>query len=525
MRIRVCALLPLLAAVAIPLQSDAPAAPLRSGRQILALIAAGCYEQWTPLTNPVRDAQEIRDILVERYWIDQVHELHEEQATKANIIRLLVRLQEEVQSDDSLLILYCGHGHLDRSSGLGFWVPVNGGTDPYEQQNWLPHTQLRGMLANIRARHLCLISDSCFAGDLLNATRSMPVATDGDYFRRAYARVSRQVLTSGATEIVPDTSDFAAQLKTALRDNTRPCLDTLMLYNEVRLGVTATVPLLGALAGTGHQEGGSFMLFLREGLQGAAAVAGLLAVGSERGGLVYVDGVPCGGTGSGPVEIPGLQIGEHRIRLVYDDGRQQEQRVALQEGATQNVFFFAPGEPSAALPAAARPDRLFAGTSLGMVFPVAASSDALGEGPYALATLAYDFGLRRSDIGVGLLAGAFPLSSDAYDYELLCLPVAVQLRYRRAMGPGFFLAADLGAGASLNRSTFSDPDVEAVTTFKLLVAPALRAGLPLGRRFELSAGAGILWVFFDGTPLTAISPGVRLEYALSTPTAAAAQHP
>jgi hypothetical protein len=142
-----------------------------------------------------------------------------------------------------------------------------------------------------------------------------------------------------------------------------------------------------------------------------------------------------------------------------------------------------------------------------------------------MAALAYDFGLRGSELGLGLLAGAFPLASDAYDYELLCLPVALELRYRRPLGSRLHLAADLGAGASLNRSTFTDPQAEAVSTFKLFLAPALRAGLPLGRRFELSAGAGFLFVFFDGTPLTAISPGVRLEYALSTPTAAAARHP
>jgi hypothetical protein len=37
-----------------------------------------------------------------------------------------------------------------------------------------------------------------------------------------------------------------------------------MLFNEVRLGVRGSTPLMGSLPGTGHQEGASFLLFARE---------------------------------------------------------------------------------------------------------------------------------------------------------------------------------------------------------------------------------------------------------------------
>jgi len=148
--------------------------PLQVGRQYLVVIAVSSYQQWTPLASPVRDAREIKDILVSRYRIDRLYELYDEQATKANILRLLVRLQEEIQLDDSLLILYSGHGHLDKSSNTGFWIPVNAGTEVYEQQNWLPHLQLRGLLANIKATHLFVISDSCFAVTLFRPPAPSP---------------------------------------------------------------------------------------------------------------------------------------------------------------------------------------------------------------------------------------------------------------------------------------------------------------------------------------------------------------
>lgn len=106
------------------------------------------------------------------------------------------------------------------------------------------------MISNIKASHILLISDSCFSGDILNTSRASLPEIDNDYFYKAYTRISRQVLTSGASETVPDVSEFARQFKFALERNTNSYLDPLMLYNEIRLGVKRTLPLLGNLKGT-----------------------------------------------------------------------------------------------------------------------------------------------------------------------------------------------------------------------------------------------------------------------------------
>jgi hypothetical protein len=241
-----------------------PVQPLKTGRQFLVVIGIGKYDNWMPLPDAAKDAREVRDILVGRYRIDERRELYDGQATKAAIIKLLEGLQKELKPDDSLLILYSGHGHLDRKSDTGFWIPVNAGTDVYEQLNWLPHIQLRGLISRMASTHVLVVSDSCFAGDLLYSTRDLPDPPDSQYLQKAYSLVSRLVLTSGATEPVPAASAFAAQLKSALKRNEEPFLDSLVLYNEVRMGMRSTIPLLGALPGAGHQEGASFLLFLRE---------------------------------------------------------------------------------------------------------------------------------------------------------------------------------------------------------------------------------------------------------------------
>lgn len=91
----------------------------------------------------------------------------------------------------------------------------------------------------MKSIHILLIVDSCFSGDIRNISRVISEATDAIeaidnvYFSKAFSKVSRQVLTSGASERVPDVSQFARALKLSLKD-------------------------------TGHQEGASFLLFKRQ---------------------------------------------------------------------------------------------------------------------------------------------------------------------------------------------------------------------------------------------------------------------
>jgi formylglycine-generating enzyme required for sulfatase activity len=41
-------------------------------------------------------------------------------------------------------------------------------------------------------------------------------------------------------------------------------IDSLKLYDEIRLGMKKTLPLLGEIKGTDHQQGGSFLFFLKK---------------------------------------------------------------------------------------------------------------------------------------------------------------------------------------------------------------------------------------------------------------------
>lgn len=132
------------------------------GKQWAVFIAIDRYKEWGPLSNPVKDARELKNILIENYYIDEVRELYDEDAMATNIRKLLVDLRQEVKMDDSVFVYYAGHGIMDENTNTGSWIPVDGRRDRFEQINWIPNIQIRNMLSMMDAKLMFLISDSCF---------------------------------------------------------------------------------------------------------------------------------------------------------------------------------------------------------------------------------------------------------------------------------------------------------------------------------------------------------------------------
>jgi hypothetical protein len=208
----------------------------------------------------------------------------------------------------------------------------------------------------MKARHIALIADSCFSGDFLNPTRGIAPTITNTYFKNAYSRISRQVLTSGASEAVPDESQFTRQLKLALEGNTSPYLDPLMLYNQIRLGVTQTTPLLGDLKDSGHQEGSSFLLFLKA-KQSMPPVAtsstqtskssfelekttANVSVVVKTSGTLLLDGIVQGQIPAGRIAaIKNLESGKHELTMQYENGETEKIPLDVESDAPVSVTF------------------------------------------------------------------------------------------------------------------------------------------------------------------------------------------
>jgi len=331
------------------------------GKQWAVFIAINRYQEWPPLTNPVRDAKEIRDILYENFYIDEVRELYDELATAAGIRQLLVNLRSQTGKDDSVFVFYAGHGHTDLNTNTGSWIPADGGRNEMAQTNWLPNIQVRNMLSQLPAKHVFLISDSCFSGDILDTNRGAAPQISSDYYKRAYSRVSRQVMTSGASETVPDASEFAMRLKNGLKRAEGTCIDPEYLFSTAGVReVKSTQPLLGVIRGSEHQDGGSFLFFRKQAQPtpaqehapnqpvavvsapalSASIVVGDINVTSEIAGIVMIDGVEIGSRikAGGTITVTNVSAGSTEVAVKDDNGKiTRAPAVMVRQGQTASV--------------------------------------------------------------------------------------------------------------------------------------------------------------------------------------------
>jgi class 3 adenylate cyclase len=222
------------------------------------------------LINARNDAKAVAEILEERYRFQEVNLLLDGEATKKAIYDAMRELIRVAGSGDSVLIYYSGHGEIDVHSKTkkdGWWLPrdaVSGDTFTY-----LENSMVRTVISNMKARHVLLISDSCYAGTLFGQTRSIPPIGERLY-RELYERQSRWGMTSGNKHPVSDVgagghSVFASQLLKVLKGNRQPYLSTQEIFNRIRYVVSNNseqTPICRPLQNTGD-EGGEFVFILK----------------------------------------------------------------------------------------------------------------------------------------------------------------------------------------------------------------------------------------------------------------------
>ncbi|HEY6085846.1 MAG TPA: caspase family protein, partial [Nitrospira sp.] len=232
------------------------------------IIGINDYQSAPKLRTAVADAQGMRQVLVERYGFkpEKIRVLLNGDATRSRIEGAFVKMAREASPSDSVLVYYAGHGQNSDDNQLAWWVPVEGNLD--EPGTWILDAAIRNYVAAMRARHVYVIADSCFSGNLFAQTRALPTVTD-KYYAKLYAKRSRWGLTSGSNEPVADQgkdghSVFAYHLIKFLKENDEPYLVPSRIADHVIPLVARNAeqmprsqPLQGA-----NDEGGQFVLQL-----------------------------------------------------------------------------------------------------------------------------------------------------------------------------------------------------------------------------------------------------------------------
>jgi len=216
------------------------------------------------LGNAVLDSKNVIKVLQERYGFELIQPaIFNEDATRENIIEQMNGLCTTIHKEDNLIIYFAGHGEKHSVTNKGYWVPHDANRSI---SDFVPNSTIKDFIEGIVAKHIFLISDSCFSGTFLMRTRS---GIDERHYKKIDESKSRWVLTSGREELVSDGmpgkgSPFANALVKVLVENKNKFISSSEIINYVTkaTGSIAKQQPIGAhIENIGH-EGGQMVLTL-----------------------------------------------------------------------------------------------------------------------------------------------------------------------------------------------------------------------------------------------------------------------
>ncbi|MFN3077070.1 MAG: caspase family protein [Alphaproteobacteria bacterium] len=233
------------------------------GRFVALVIGNNEYTFVPKLANAVHDARAVAGVLSKQYGFEVTMIID---GTRADIVTALDRLRGKLAEGDNLLIFYAGHGHYDKVTDRGYWLPVDAKAST--RANWISNADVTDSLRAMQARHIIVVADSCYSGTM---TRAGDIALpSASLVEKINGLRSRNVLASGGIEQVVDGggkkkhSIFTSAFLDALVNN-RSVIDGTTLYNEVRNPVRLNadqMPTYSDIRNANHEVGGDF-LFVR----------------------------------------------------------------------------------------------------------------------------------------------------------------------------------------------------------------------------------------------------------------------
>jgi len=242
--------------------------PYLQGQYHALIIGNTTYQDkdgvWKPLDTPGNDADAMAEVLATDYGFGHVTVLKD--AARRDILLALNDLSKKVEPNDSVLVYYAGHGHLNERTKRGYWIPVDAKGE--DNTTFIRNSTIRDEINIIaeRTKHTLLISDSCFSGSLLRSGNRAATKSEktNPYYIKVSNKKSVQILAAGGVEFVDDNykdsghSPFTYFLISELKNN----VDNLLTMSELATNVIKAVannveqmPASGVLQGAGDELG------------------------------------------------------------------------------------------------------------------------------------------------------------------------------------------------------------------------------------------------------------------------------
>lgn len=245
--------------------------PLVTGRYFALVIGNNRYPNLPPerqLKTAINDAQEVAQSLRADYGFEA--KLLTD-AKRSEIIKALNDYSRSLKPDDNLLIYYAGHGHFDDGTKKAYWIPTD--AEMNYNANWIIADDVTANVRAIPARHILIVSDSCYSGTLTRTTdfRLSTPAERERYLEKMRGGTSRILMASGGNEPVADGgggnhSIFAKALLDGLRGMEERVFTAEELFSryikEQVAGKSNQAPEYRYIQASGHDSGD--FIFMRQ---------------------------------------------------------------------------------------------------------------------------------------------------------------------------------------------------------------------------------------------------------------------
>jgi uncharacterized caspase-like protein len=181
--------------------SSSSSSPSPIGPYYALIIGNNNYKELNKLQTAVGDAKALEQLLREGFGF-QTRTLYD--ATRSQILDALDDYQSTLPEKSNLLIYYAGHGNKDVAAHRAYWLPVDAQRN--HSPNWINAVEITDKLRAIPARHVLVIADSCWSGDLAMRSGGAFITSleHNAVLARSLTLKSRHIMSSGGDEPVAD---------------------------------------------------------------------------------------------------------------------------------------------------------------------------------------------------------------------------------------------------------------------------------------------------------------------------------
>ncbi len=230
----------------------------RTGAYFGLVIGIDNYRHLPTLNTAIKDAEAVATILHNQYGFATTI-LRD--ATRDQILRAFNGYRRELGENANLLIYYAGHGIYNADKA--YWLPVD--AEPGDTTNWIIADDITTDVKAIPARHVLIISDSCYSAGI---TRDISLAFTPKeldrYLDKMLQSKSRTLMSSGGLEPVSDQggaghSVFASALIRGLTETSDDAFSAENLFERfIRVpvaGKSEQTPQYNVIRNSGHDAG------------------------------------------------------------------------------------------------------------------------------------------------------------------------------------------------------------------------------------------------------------------------------